>query len=123
MAICHARGVALSVFRWIRKWCIVKTPDGKVVDDLPSKFVANLLDALIAYKRKAETHSLVGAPHCSLSMLEAQISNVVKLDDSIDKCWREKRGPPSTSLIMTMEEGCSVQWKDDVPISICCRSK
>ena len=37
LAICYSRGLALSVFQWIRKWCTVKKPDGEIIDDLPSK--------------------------------------------------------------------------------------
>lgn len=52
MAICYARGVALSVFGWIRDWCIVKAPDGDVIDDLPSMYMVNLLSALLEYKAR-----------------------------------------------------------------------
>jgi hypothetical protein len=53
IAIRYAHGIALEVFRWIRTWCIVKNPDGEIIDDLPSKYIVNLLDALLAYKLKA----------------------------------------------------------------------
>ncbi len=58
MAICYTRGVALHVFAWIRKQCIVKTPNGEIMDDLPSKYVVELLDALLAYKLKADKRKL-----------------------------------------------------------------
>jgi len=117
MAICYARGVALAVFGWIRDWCIVKTPDGEVVEDLPSKYLVNLLDALVGYKDKAKAQGLEGAPHCAPWMLKAQISNVVKCDRSIETLWGQRTGRSSDSLRMDMDEGCTVQWKDDLPSS------
>ncbi len=65
MAICYAHGVALAIFGWICDWCIVKTLDGEVVEDLPSKYLVNLLDALVGYKDKAKAQGLEGAPHCA----------------------------------------------------------
>ena len=55
MAICYARGIALAVFQWICMRCIVKVPVGKVLDDLPSKQLVELLGALFAYKANAAT--------------------------------------------------------------------
>ena len=111
MAICYARGVALAVFGWIRDWCIVKTPDGEVVEDLPSKYLVNLLDALVGYKDKAKAQGLEGAPHCAPWMLKAQIANVVKCDRSIETLWGQRTGRSSDSLHMDMDEGCTVQWR------------
>jgi len=118
MAICYARGVALAVFGWIRDGCIVKTPDGEVVDDLPSKYLVNLLDALVGYKDNAKARGLEGAPHCSSWMLKAQISNVVKCDSLVEKLWGQRSGSSSDSLRMNMDEGCTVRWKDDLPSSV-----
>ena len=94
MAICYARGLALVAFGWIRDMCVVKTPDGEVVDDLPSKYLVNLLDALNGYKDKAKGQGLAGAPHCAPWMLTAQISNVVKCDISTEKLWGQRTGKP-----------------------------
>src|SRR3979490_478406 len=44
MAICYARGIALELFRWIRMWCVVKTPEGDIIDDLPSRHMVALLN-------------------------------------------------------------------------------
>jgi hypothetical protein len=74
IAICYTRGVALHVFAWIRKQCIVKNPNGEIMDDLPSKYVVELLDALLAYKLKTDKRKLKGAPHCAFWMLKAQVS-------------------------------------------------
>jgi hypothetical protein len=113
LSICYARGIALAVSRWIREWCIVKTPDGKVVEDLPSMHLAQLLDALLAYKTMAGMGKLDGAPHCAFWMLRAQVLNVSECDSSIKKRWKS---PASNSLRITLDEGCTIEWKDDAPI-------
>lgn len=115
MAIVYARGVALSVFAWIRKWCIVKDPDGNIIHDLPSKYMVHLLGALLAYKSKAYEENLKGAPHCRPWMLEAQISNVVECDSSVEKLWWKKKGKPSQTLTMNLDERCTVEWRDNTP--------
>jgi hypothetical protein len=115
MAMCHARGIALHLFRWIRMWCIVKTPDDEILDNLPSKHMVEILNALLSYKSKADLRKLQGAPHCGLWMLKAQILNVVKCDSSVEKLWNQRTGKPSDSLRMTLEEGTTVHWKDDAP--------
>jgi hypothetical protein len=118
MAICYTRGLALQVFSWIRQWCIIKTPDGEIIDDLPSKYMVELLDALVAYKSKATTQKMSGAPHCALWMLKAQISNVVECDRSVEKLWKQKKDTSSHSLGTTLVKGCTVEWSDGVPISL-----
>ena len=115
MAMCHARGVALVVFGWIRDWSIVRTPDGEVIDDLPSKYAVNLLDALIGYKAKADAQEMKGAPHCTELMLKAQISNVVKCDELIEGLWGKRTNGHSTSLKVNLDERCMVQWKENMP--------
>jgi hypothetical protein len=115
LAICYARGLALGVFEWIRKWCIVKNPAGEIIDDLPSKYMVNLLHALLAYKSKAVSRKLDGAPHCSLSTLKAQVLNVVKVDSSVEKLWKERKDGSSHSLRLTLDEGSTVQWSEHVP--------
>lgn len=113
IAICYARGIALAVFRWIRTSCIVKNAAGEIMDDLPSKYIVNLLDALLAYKSGAISRQLYGAPHCALLMLKAQVLNVVELDSSIEKLWNQRTGKSSHSLTLTLDAGCTVQWKHD----------
>lgn len=115
MAICYARGIALAVIQWIRTWCIVKDPVGEVLDDLPSKQIVELLGALLAYKANAATRRLDGAPHCALWMLRAQVLNVVGCDSLVEKLWKGSQGKSSNSLRMTLDEGCTVEWKDDTP--------
>ena len=115
-AMCYARGIALNVFHWIRTYCIVKTPDGQIIDDLPSKHVVNLLDALLVYKSKADKRSLKGAPHYTLPKLKVQVLNVIKSDSLVEKLWKERPGEPSSNLRLTLDKGCTVGWKDDMPI-------
>jgi hypothetical protein len=96
MAICYARGVVLTVFDWIRDWCIIKTPDSEVIDDLPSMYMMNLLSALLNYKQNAVVEDLQGAPHCVWWMLLAQVFNVTRCDKCLMKFWDQSR--KSTSL-------------------------
>ncbi len=123
MAICYTRGIALHVFAWIWKQRIVKTPNGEIMDDLPSKYVVELLDALLAYKSKADKQKLKGAPHCSFWMLKAQVSNVVTCDSSVEKLWKARKGKSPGNLRMTLDEGCTVEWRDDLPTHIFRSSK
>lgn len=118
MAICYARGVALTVFDWIRDFCIIKTPDGQLVDDLPSKYMVNLLNALLGYKEEALAQDLHGAPHCTLPMLQDQIFNVVHCDTFVANLWRKRTAGSSTSLQIDIDEGCTVEWKDNAPSSL-----
>ena len=115
MAIVYAHGIALSVFAWIRKWCIVKDPKSKIIHDVPSKYIVHLLGALLAYKSKAYEQRLRGAPHCLPWMLEAQISNVIERDTSIDELWWKRKGKLSHTLTMTLDERCTVEWRDNTP--------
>jgi hypothetical protein len=50
MAICYTRGMALAIFHWVRLNCVVRSPDGKVIKDLPSKYVVQVLNTLLSYK-------------------------------------------------------------------------
>jgi hypothetical protein len=117
MAMCYARGIALTAFQWIRRWCIVKTPDGEVIDDLPSKQVVQLLDALLVYKSKAEKRKLSGAPHCASWMLKVQALNAVQCDKAVERLWNKRKGKSSDSLRMTLDKGCTVEWRSDMLIS------
>jgi len=123
IAICYTRGIALSLFEWIRKWCIIKTPNGEIIDDLPSKYVVGLLDTLLLYKSKADLRKLKGAPHCAAWMLKAQVSNVVKCDKSVGNLWKAKKGKTSDSLRMNLVEGCTVEWSEHIPLAIIKSSK
>jgi hypothetical protein len=118
IAMCYAHGIALNVFRWIHMWCIVKNPDGEILDDLPWKSMVELLSALLAYKTEAGTRRLTGAPHCAYWMLKAQVLNVIKCDISLEKLWNERKGKSSDSLRMSLDEGCTVEWNGDAPSEI-----
>ena len=110
--------IALEIFQWIRKWCVVKTPGGDIIEDLPSKHLVEVLNALLAYKTKAEKRKLVGAPHCSLWKLKAQLLNVVECDALVKKLWNESKGDTTARLTTTLDEGCTVEWSVDAPIRI-----
>ena len=134
IAICYARGMALAMFGWIRSSCIIKTPKGAIIEDLPSRCIVQILNTVIAYKASAGQRQLKGAPHCDTKMLKAQIENVVKCDPLIEQCWKD-RGEASKSLHFSLENGCTIHWKTDMPLSckffilfecraeICCSSK
>ena len=53
MAICYARGIALSIFDWVRSQFVITGPDGNVVDDLPSLFLVQILKSVVSYKAQA----------------------------------------------------------------------
>jgi hypothetical protein len=110
LGICYARGVALMVFEWIRSYCVIKNHQGDVVDDLPSIYVVQILNALLAYKANAMHKKHVGAPHCNVALLTAQVDNVVKCDKAIEKLWTERQRFPSDTLAISLA-GCSIEWK------------
>jgi hypothetical protein len=110
IAMCHARGMALVVFEWIRSHCVIKNPEGDIVEDLPSKHVVQILNALLAYKAKAVSKKYIGAPHCDVTMLKAQVDNVVTCDKSIEKLWTERHSLPSDTLAISLN-GFSIEWK------------
>lgn len=112
LAISYARGVALHVIRWIRDSCEVKGPDGKVVEDLPSIFMVQLLSALLAYKSAAQRRGLQGVPHCTFDLVFNQVENVVKCDPLLALAWRSRPREPSTSLALESKELYSVKWKE-----------
>jgi hypothetical protein len=98
MAICYVRGVALSLFDWVRSQFIITAPDGQILHDLPSQFLVKVLNALITYKARAMQMKLKGAPHCDSTALRKQISNVVKCDPHIEKLWNDKAGTVEDKL-------------------------
>ena len=120
MAIVYSRGVALSVFAWIRERCIIKEPKGKILHDLPSKYMVHLLGALLAYKTNACRDKLLGAPHCTSWMLKEQVFNAVKCDSAVERLWQKKMGThrpsPPNSLTMTLHGRCTVEWRDNAPL-------
>jgi hypothetical protein len=116
MAICYAHGIALHVFEHIRKFCIVKTPAGTILDDLPSKYMVHVLDARLVYKSRAAQLNLGGAPHCSAAMLQVQVSNVVEVDHSVKVLWKERTCDTET-LGIILDPGCTLEWSHDTPVT------
>ena len=111
LAICYCRGAAFHLFRWVRECCIVHGPDGCVVEDLPSLFLAQIGKALIHYKSRAEEKSLEGVTHCSLDSLTSQINNVMESDSSICKVWTNHSGHQSGSLELGSQEKYRLRWR------------
>jgi hypothetical protein len=98
MAICYARGIALSIFEWVRSQFVITGPDGNVVDDLPSLFLVQILKSVVSYKARAVQLELGGAPHCSTTALRKQVANAVKCDRRVDNLWRNSQDICNNSL-------------------------
>jgi hypothetical protein len=111
MAICYARGAALHLFAWIRECCIILGPDGSIVDDLPSYFFVQIGRAMLSYKESCEAKDLAGVPHCSLSLLTAQINNVVDSHDRLYDMWTSHPNLLSESLVLENIAKYEVKWK------------
>ena len=116
LAICYVRGVALFLFDWVRSHLIVTARDGHVLEDLPSRFLVQILKTLINYKAKAMRMKMKGAPHCNTASLRRQSSNVVKCDSLVDNLWRDDAGIPDDSLAIEGKDRYTVQRKEG-PIS------
>ena len=80
LAICYVRGVALFQFNWVQSHLIATARDGHVLEDLPSRFLVQILKLLMNYKAKAMRMKMKGAPHFNTASLRRQASNVVKCD-------------------------------------------
>lgn len=111
LAICYCRGVALHLFEWVRQCCIVRGPDGSVVEDLPLRFLVQIGAALIQYKRKAEENNLEGVTHCSLALLTAQINNLMLINDNINETWSIHSANQSDCLELEDQSNYQFEWK------------
>ncbi len=113
LAICFCRGVALHLFEWIRKCCIIYGPDGSILEDLPSRYLVQIGAALLQYKAKAEGKKLEGVTNCSLTLLTAQVNNIMHLNEEIRKTWVAHSDHPSDSLELEDQSSYRFEWKDD----------
>ena len=113
MAICHARGVALHIIKWVRDCCVVKSPGSEIVDDLPSIYLVRVLNALLQYQKIAEEEGIKGAPHCSSRLLSAQVENVVECDPLVQKRWDQRATYPSDILGINAEAGYVISWSSE----------
>lgn len=111
MASCYARGAAFHLFEWVRSCCLIYGPDGTVVDDLPSQFLVQIGKAMLRYKRKALAKKLDGVTHCSLSSLNAQLTNVMQFHEKVWQIW-QLQSEPSESLELADKSKYSLKWKD-----------
>lgn len=112
-AIIYARGVALYMFRWVRSEFDITGPDGHVVEDLPSRFLVQILKALITYKAQAMRSAWKGSPHCDTASLKRQVTNVVRCDPLIEKMWNNGETLSENSLEFEGKDGYSVKRKDE----------
>ena len=99
--------------KWIRTCCIIKSPDGHVVEDLPSRFLVQIANSLVNYKGRAEMQMLEGAPHSTLKMVKLQVTNMVECDDRLQETWRKKDDLklPSNSLELANKSKYTVEWQ------------
>ena len=111
LAIIYARGAALSIFDWIRISFVVTGPDGNEVDDLPSKFLVQIIKALCIYKAKATLQGLKGAPNCDMASLKEQVMNVLECDNCIKELWSNTGDNCDEGLVFNSLNGYSVERK------------
>ncbi|KAF8957876.1 hypothetical protein BDZ97DRAFT_1669173, partial [Flammula alnicola] len=94
VSMMFARGIALELVRWVREFCVVTSPKGEVIPDLPSDYISRQMAALLKYKAEAEQNEIVGAPHCTLELLQKQINDVIACDEDLKRYWNN---PPKKS--------------------------
>ena len=111
LAICYTRGAALHLCKWIRACCVIHGPGDCVVDDLPSRFVAQIGKAMIRYKGRVEGKKLEGVTHCSLDLLTSQINNVMESNDEIRKAWTNQVVNSSDSLVLEDQAQYRIEWR------------
>ena len=112
MAICYVRGVALSLFDWVRCQLVITGPEGHVLDDLPSRFLVQILKSLINYKSKAMRIKIKGAPHCDTGTLRRQAANIVKCDSVVEILWKNSVGIADDRLTIEGKDSYRVQKKE-----------
>ncbi|PPR03258.1 hypothetical protein CVT26_008086 [Gymnopilus dilepis] len=111
LAITYTRGVALHIIRWIRAECLIQDSAGVVIQDLPSRYMVQLLSALLDYKKTAMSRKYYGAPHCTVELLNSQVQNVVNCDPQLLKAWIQRPSPPPTSLALPSVSDYSLKWR------------
>lgn len=113
LAICFCHGVALHLFKWVRECCIIYGPDGSVLEDLPSRYLVQIGRAIVQYKAKAEEKNLEGVTNCSLTLLTAQIDNIMHLNEEIHETWIMHSDHPPDSLELENQSSYRFEWKGD----------
>ena len=115
LSIMLGRGIALELMRWVRDFCVVTSPDGIIIPDLPSRYICQQVVALLKYKQEAEHLDIIGAPHCTLELLKKQVNNVMSCDD-LYSYWTQQPSliTDDTSFGFGSMRGYSLQWKHSV---------
>jgi len=116
LAICYSHGVALHLINWVRRFCLVTSPEGENVLDLPSLFFVQMAQTLIKYKEGATISGLELQANCTLDMLTRQIENVVKIDSHFSSLWSKRHSLPSDSLTLANQNKYSVKWQSDIQL-------
>ncbi|KAF8965329.1 hypothetical protein BDZ97DRAFT_1659254, partial [Flammula alnicola] len=113
VSMMFAHGIALELVCWVREFCVVTSPKGEVIPDLPSDYISRQMAALLKYKAEAEQNEIVGAPHCTLELLQKQINDVIACDEDLKRYWNN---PPQkiddTTLGFGPQKGYSLRWKE-----------
>ena len=99
-AMMFYRGLAFEVVDWIKLRFHFWDPKGQDID-LPSHYLIQQLLALLEYKSDAAENKKghAGAPHCTLSLLEKQIHNIVGCNEALKKYWSLFRDRVDTSQL------------------------
>jgi len=113
MAICYVQGVALSLFNWVRCQLVITAPEGHVLNDLPSRFLVQILKSLINYKSKAMHIKIKGAPHCNTGTLRRRAANIVKCDSVVEILWKNSIGIADNRLTIEGKDSYRVQKKEE----------
>lgn len=112
LSMMFSRGIALELLRWVRDFCVVESPDGDVIQDLPSRYICQQVAALLRYKEEAEHLKIIGAPHCTLELLKKQVNNAVSCDNALNSSWTQpSQITNNTSLGFGSMQGYSLHWK------------
>src|ERR1700694_3747331 len=110
-AMSYARGVAFYIFDWVRDVFHITGPDGCAVDDLPSRFLVQILKALISYKTRAMRSKLTFIPNCNTASVTRQVNNVVGCDPLVYKLWKNGKCISDHSLEFEGKDDYSVVRK------------
>ena len=109
-AMCYARGVALHTMDWIRDSCTIKHGDN-VVEDLPSQYFVQVTNTLWHYKKRADNMDRTGAPHCTVTSMRRQITNLVESNANLKKMWNRRKKLPSDSFALADKDKYTIEWK------------
>ncbi|KAF9521643.1 hypothetical protein CPB83DRAFT_778366 [Crepidotus variabilis] len=113
VSACYARGIAITVLRAIQQHCLIVNGEGYEQSLLPTRMLARQIKGLFLYKKQAVLLELEGVPHCTVSLLETQLQNILAWAPDIADVYHEE----VESLHFGPTTGFSVHWLMD-PLAI-----